>query len=48
MRKNYLLFIIIALPFLLMGCITTGIKEANPVGKVYRDSIQLWKNHTTS
>lgn len=42
MRKNYLLFIIIAFPFLLMSCITPGIKETNPVGKVYRDSIQLW------
>ncbi len=40
MRKNYLLFIIIA--FLLTSCITPGIKETNPVGKVYRDSIQLW------
>jgi hypothetical protein len=42
MRKNYLLFIIIAFPFLLMSCITPGLKEINPVGKVYRDSIQLW------
>jgi len=41
MRKYYLLFIIIAFPFLIMGCIK-GIKETNPVGKVYRDSIQLW------
>lgn len=40
MRKSYLLFVIIT--FLLMSCIPPGIRETNPVGKVYRDSIQLW------
>ncbi len=40
MRKNYMLFVIIT--FLLMSCITPGIKETNPIGKVYRDSINLW------
>lgn len=43
MRKNYLIFIIIAVPFLLTSCITPGLKETNPVGKIYRDSIQLWE-----
>jgi len=41
MRKNCLLFIIIAFPFLLMSCITPGLKETNPVGKVYINSVQL-------
>ena len=42
MRKNYSLFILIAFAFLLTSCIAPGIKETNPVGKAYRNSIQVW------
>lgn len=41
--KNKLL-LLIAFAVFLTGCgmIAPGIKETNPIGKVYRDSIQVW------
>jgi len=39
MKKQFIIFI--SLAFLLTGCITPGSIKTNPIGKVYKNSIQL-------